>query len=449
MDTNKENVSVNKDVTIDYDLLSVRAVNALRNAGYKFLSECINLNLDDLLKIRDVGKKTANEILTVIDSIKGRDFQKRSFPEDKYEYWVKVLAIPISKINLSARAMHILKKSRILNLLDLVQQRAGGILGIRDCGRKTVREIEDFLKQLDLQLGERLEKDFINDVRSYRASKKEDEILSDFKRDYPAKYDVLNKVRINKLGDSRIKFYLDCFRVYQEGGTLGYVAKRMNLTRERIRQILTRGTELSLFTYTGRDYHYIEKNKILNDYSKHLNLNLVAKVNGVSSGYLKRMLTAHKISENDLELLRENAQKNKCIELYRNIEKELGHFPTTTELQKKKGCRYLSIKIVKLWGSIDAFREELQIPRPIRTFPEATREWQEKRRRIAFIVRMQNLDQIRDCLTNTSPLSCSEIVCECGIKAPKALRLLNLLLSRREIIREGTGSSIKYKLNRE
>lgn len=438
------------DVIIDYDLLSVRAVNALRNAGYKSLLECINLNFDDLLKIRDIGKKTANEILTLIDSIKGRDFQKRSFPEDKYEYWVKVLAIPISKINLSARAMHILKKSRILSLLDLVQQRAGGILGIRDCGRKTVREIEDFLKQLDLQLGEHLEKDFINKVRSYRASKKEDEILNDFKRDYPEKYDVLNKVGINKLGDSRTKFYLDCFREYQEGGTLAYVAKRMHLTRERIRQILTRGTKLSLFAYTGREYHYIEKSKIIDDYSKHLNLNSVAKMNGVSVGYLKRLLTANKITEKELGLLREKAQKNKCIEMYRKIEKELGHSPTTTELQNKSGSwRYLSNKICEIWGSTDAFREELQIPKPIRTFPEATRKWLEKRSRIAFIVRMQNLDQIRDCLTNTSLLSCSEIACECGIKPPRALRLLNLLLARGEIIREGSAGLIKYKLNRE
>jgi len=161
------------------------------------------------------------------------------------------------------------------------------------------------------------------------------------------------------------------------------------------------------------------------------------------------MLTAHKITEKDLEAVRLNSRKNKCIEFYRKIEAELGHPPTTTELQNRRGWRYLSMKISRMWGSIDAFREELSIPKPIRTFPEASRKWLENRKRVAFIVRMQNLDQIRDCLTKTSPLSCSEIACECNIKPPKALRLLNLLLSRGEIVREGTGISTKYNLNKK
>ena len=102
-----------------------------------------------------------------------------------------------------------------------------------------------------------------------------------------------------------------------------------------------------------------------------------------------------------------------------------------------------------MWGSIDAFREELRIPKPIRTFPEASRKWLEKRRRVAFIVRMQNLDQIRDCLAKRSPLRFSEIASECSIKPPKTLRLLNLLLARKEIIREGAWSSAKYHLIRK
>lgn len=310
-----------------------------------------------------------------------------------------------------------------------------------------MQEITDFLGQLDLQLGERLECNLIKDVKSYRLIKKEDEILSDFKRDYPDKYDALDKAKLKNISAKKISFYTNCFHAYLEGGTLERVAKKMCLTRERIRQILTKGTQLGLFNYAGREYHYIDKGKLIEDYTKYLSLSTVAKVNGITTSYLRRMLTAYKITEKDLEAVRVSFMKRKCVESYRNIEKELGHPPTTTELQYKQKWRYLSMKISRLWGSIDTFREELQIPKPIRKFPDATRKWMENRRRLAFIVRMQNLDQIRDCLTKRGLLSCSEIACECNIDSSRIYRLLNLLLARGEIRREGKSSLTKYNLN--
>ncbi len=445
-------------MVIDESILSVRAVNALRKSGYRTLAACINLSVEDLLNIRDIGNKTANEILDTINSFKRRYHRTQldgSNPDDsllkeeKCLYWITVLSVPISKINLSVRATHVLKKTRARNLLELIKKKSNKILRIRDCGKKTLREITDFLRQLELQLDEKLEVNLAQDVMSNISKKTEEEIISDFKNKYPEKYNILIKAKVNNnLDPTKIKFYTSCFHAYQEGGTLEYVAKRMYLTRERIRQILTKGTQLGLFNYTGRDYHYIDKNRIIADFAKYLNLRKVAQANEVSLSYLKRMLTAYKITENDLEALRLNAHKNSCIEFYRKIEAELGHPPTTTELQNRKDWRYLSNKIPHLWGSIDVFREELRIPKPIRIFPEATRKWQESRQRVAFIVRMQHLDQIRDCLVERSPLASSEIACECNIKPPNALRLLNLLLARGEIIREGIGSSIKYHLNR-
>jgi hypothetical protein len=343
--------------------------------------------------------------------------------------------------------MQVLKKARVQSLLDLVQKKYDKIFRIKSCGRKTMQEITDFLEQLDLRLGERPECDLVQDVESYRIPKKEDEILGNFKRDYSEKYDILNKVKLKAIGADKISFYTDCFYAYQKGGTLECVANKMGLTRERIRQILIKGTRLGLFNYTGREYHYVDKSKLIEDYEKYLSLSTVAKINGMTTSYLKRTLTAYKITEQYLQTLRITSMKNECIEFYRKIEKELGHSPTTTELQYKPKWRYLSMKISRLWGSIDTFREELQIPKPIRKFPEATRKWQENHRHIAFIVRMQKLDQIRDCLIKAGPLSCTEIACECHIKLPAALRFLNLLLARGELIREGAGGLTKYKLN--
>ena len=437
----------NSNISLTKSRLSVRAVNALRKSGYKSLSECTNLRVDDLFKIKNIGAKTANEIIIAINSFKRKYHQAE--PKEKYQYLIKALSIPISKIHLSARTTHVLRNTGAKILLDLVQIKSKKMLEINFCGKKTLREINDFLRQLDLQLDERLEKKLIYDVKTYRVGKSDDDVLNDFKHDYPERCDVISTAQVKSLDATRIKVYNKCFNLYIEGGTLKFVAKKMHLTRERVRQILNKGTKLGLFNYLGRDYNYIDKNKIIDGYYKYLNFGSVAKINGVTTGYLKRMLTAYKITDADLKKIRENSNKNKCIESFRRIEAELGHSPTTTELQRRNGWRYLSMKISRMWGSIDAFREELQIPKPTRTFPEASRKWKENHKRIAFIIRMQNLDQIRDCLTKTSPLSCNEIACECNIKPPKALRLLNLLLMREEIIREGLGSARKYKLNRQ
>ncbi len=453
---------INSDVSIDENILSVRAVNALRKLGYKTLSDCLNLSIEDLYKVKNIGRKTANEIIDAINSFKKRYQQAKLIDADpearlswevKYLYWVTVLSLPISVINLSVRTANVLKQTKAHNLLDLVKKKSSKIIRIRNCGKKTLREISDFLRKLELQLGVQLDVNLVQDVISNISHKTEDELISDFKNKYPEKYSICIEAKVNNLDPSRIEFYTNSFRLYLEGGTLEYVAKKLRLTRERIRQILVEGTKLGLFNYTGKDYCYIEKDKIIADYSKYLRLGKVAQVNAITLSYLRRMLTAYKITEKDLGEVRLKSTKDKCIELYRKIETELGRPPTTTDLQKRdgprKGWRYLSIKIVRIWGSIDAFREELCIPKPIRTWPEASRKWQDNRKRVAFIVRMQNLDQIRDCLAGRSPLASSEIAYACNIKPPKALRLLNLLIARGEIRKQGVGSSIKYRLDNE
>ena len=156
---------------------------------------------------------------------------------------------------------------------------------------------------------------------------------------------------------------MECFRLYQQGGTLVYVAEKLKLTRERVRQILKKGTSLGLFKYWGHEYPYLEKDKVLEDYSKSQNLTEVAKINNVSLGYLRRILTAYKVRNEDLEIIKEKFKKNQCIEEYQQIVSELGHHPTTTELQSNDRRRALGVRIVRSWGTTDRFREELNIPK--------------------------------------------------------------------------------------
>ena len=241
-------------------------------------------------------------------------------------------------------------------------------------------------------------------------------------------------------------------RLYKDLRTLAAVGEKIGVTRERVRQLLEKGTKLGLFEYKPFDYPFVSKETILADYKEHLSLGRVAKTNHITPGYLRKLLTAYGITEEKLRSLLIEGHKAKCIKQYNSIQEQLGHHPTTTELQNSKSWRYLSMKITRLWGSFDSFRDELDIPKPSKgspTFSEDTRRWREQRQRLALIVRMQHLDRIRECLNTPEPMSTTEIAYECGLPGQRTLALLKLLLATGEVVREGNLSSTKYRLSRD
>ena len=241
-------------------------------------------------------------------------------------------------------------------------------------------------------------------------------------------------------------------RLYEQEGTLEAVGRKIGVTRERVRQLLAKGSKLGLFDYKPFDYPFVPKEKLVADYTEYLTLGRVAKTNNISLPYLRKLLTAYRITEDDLRLIWLDGHKIRCVDAYNRIKDQLGHHPTTTELQRSRSWRYLSLKITRLWGLFDAFREELSIPKPpkgSRSFSEDTRRWRETRQRLALIARMQHLDRIRECLNIAASMSTIEIAHECGLAGQKTLALLKLLVATGEVIREGNSASTKYRLARD
>lgn len=241
-------------------------------------------------------------------------------------------------------------------------------------------------------------------------------------------------------------------RLYEHEGTLEAVGRRIGVTRERVRQLLAKGSKLGLFEYKPFDYPFVPKEKLVADYRDYLSLGRVAKSNSISVLYLRKLLTAYRITKEDLRSIWLAGHKMRCVGAYNRIKDQLGHHPTTTELQGSKPWRYLSMKIGRLWGSFDAFREELSIPKPPKgspSFSEDTRRWRETRQRLALVIRMQHLDRIRDCLGTSGPMSTAEIAYECGFPGQRTLALLKLLVATGEVIREGVAASTKYRLAKD
>lgn len=157
---------------------------------------------------------------------------------------------------------------------------------------------------------------------------------------------------------------LSIYGLYQKERTLEKVGRLMGLTRERVRQLLNKGTKLGLFKYKKlniKDLPDISKEKIIEDYKKSLRLQDVAQLNHISMKQLSEILHETSLTRQELNAIRIEGRRMNCIHRYHLVVKKLGRHPSTTELQKTAGGCSLSNKITRLWGSIHAFRKELNI----------------------------------------------------------------------------------------
>jgi hypothetical protein len=237
--------------------------------------------------------------------------------------------------------------------------------------------------------------------------------------------------------------------LYEQLGTLAAVGKHLGLTRERVRQLLNKGKKIGLFDYNPREYPYVPKDKIIDDYKKMGNLSDVARLNGISNSNLHKLLTAYSINEKELADYRKESKRTECIEKYQELVEKAGHHLTTTELQSTSKGHSLHSRINRLWGTIDNFRAALSIPKPplgSPSFREDTRLWREHKHQLALVSRMQQLDQIREHLHSNGSSTTGEISEACGMKNQRTLKLLSLLIRAGEAERIGQGSATKYEL---
>lgn len=435
--------------------LSVRAVNALTGAGYETVQQCVSLTASDLLRIRNIGRKTAYEIMEFLAPLRtaGRRDEEAltrtsvlpsMMPPERKRYLLAVLPIPLSSIVLSTRARGAVEKLRLRTIGDLVRVDDRTLMRQRNVGTTTVAEIKSLLEELDLNLGLQVPDTVRSGVHAARGPSRNPSLaLEEFRESYPKKAGVIDRSRVAHLPQEKVGFYKRFFGLYQRLGTLGRVARETHLSRERVRQILVKGTGLGLFVYEARQYAYISEEDLLSDLRSARSLGEVARRRGVSVLYLKRLLASYGISQEEVIALRTQRAKEKAIREYNAIREQIGRHPTATELQATSSWRALYSRIQHHWGSIGAFRNELRIPPPKRSV-EALRPWIEHRKRLGMIRRMQDLEDLRDLLVQVAPLSLREIADTTGIKLRRTYNLIGILMATGEVTREGAGSSVKY-----
>jgi hypothetical protein len=157
---------------------------------------------------------------------------------------------------------------------------------------------------------------------------------------------------------------ISIYRLYQKEGFLEGVGRLMNLSRERVRQLLDKGTKLGLFEYKKfnlKGLADLSKGKIIEDYKKSLSLKEAAHLNGISMYQLFQILHQYKITSRELNAIRNEGRRMYCIIQYILFVNRVGGHPSTTEMEKTADGTSLFSKIIRLWSSIHAFRKELDI----------------------------------------------------------------------------------------
>ena len=128
--------------------LSVRSFNCLKRSGINFISELLELSTDDLYNIKNMGKKSVDEIQNVISKIADIETETIAF-EDVDEKECFILDTHIKKLNLSNRSYNCLINNGISEVSQLVWLEQEQIENFKNAGVKSINEIVEIIDKID------------------------------------------------------------------------------------------------------------------------------------------------------------------------------------------------------------------------------------------------------------------------------------------------------------
>ncbi len=160
-----------KTVTREDDIsvleMSVRVTNCMNRAGIHTVGAFLDYPEDQFLDIRNLGKTSLDEILLLREELRkrvGTRFRLMEHMDEPQEYPadeehtekssapVLLYDTPITKMNLSVRAMNCLNSAGWTMASQLVGRSIEDFLAIKNMGQKTAREIMDAVSLLSVEL---------------------------------------------------------------------------------------------------------------------------------------------------------------------------------------------------------------------------------------------------------------------------------------------------------
>lgn len=160
-------------------------------------------------------------------------------------------------------------------------------------------------------------------------------------------------------------------KVYEKCLTLQKTGDELGITRERVRQLLKKGEQIGLYTYLNTWKRKKKKlRELTKKYNKNILLNVIKDIYGcnkickeldLKKHELKYLLNYYAIDYSEYCKL---MSMKKYIREYSQIVENIGHHPSTTEMNKRKDWRSVWAGIDRYWGDMETFRRDYGIEKP-------------------------------------------------------------------------------------
>lgn len=281
-------------------------------------------------------------------------FQREALNPEQ-EAWIKsegLDEVPLSALELNKRSLNALRKLRVRSLGQLVATPFTNLLSLRNLGRISLGLLrEEAERYLCHQRG-----------------------LPPPQPGPSRKAILRNSLRTQQI-----------VKMFYTLGTYAAVGRKLNLSRERIRQILERGRERRWIDWEPaskarrkalrREWNRKRLVVALKDLGSAEQLK---NRYGMKRWEAKFLMKAYKV---DMAALRHQARLERTLAEYQVCKREFNHHPSSTELFRSRRWKKLLPRIRKIWGALDNFRRERGIPIPQRGgfwTPERTEAWRKR-----------------------------------------------------------------------
>ena len=152
--------------------LSVRSMNCLHSTGINTIGAMIDYPIEELINIRNMGKKSVAEIQNFIQAIKDgtcgeyilvKESERSSLSQEEDldadsgkvffldEQGLRIQDIPIEKLHLSRRAENCLLTNDFRYISQLIEKTYTDLLNIKNMGKKTAEEILSCIERVTVK----------------------------------------------------------------------------------------------------------------------------------------------------------------------------------------------------------------------------------------------------------------------------------------------------------
>ena len=265
-----------KAIPIEKLGLSVRSFNCLKRVGLHTLQDLIGKTEEELLQIRNLGSKSAIEIVEVVKAYLSSPHEEEAITEESQSLQENAEQEtvpdnrPIEVLNLSVRSYNVLKRAEIHTVQQLLDMKREALSELRNLGRKSLEELESVRKNYSPPIQPPSKTDYtVDELKSLIMDAYQEPYhglsWQEFRDTMPevASDELIKQAVGTLLAEGKLE-YVDfrCYRVYPSfyeyyknnldrlddrkravlvrryaGETLDSIGTALGITRERVRQI--------------------------------------------------------------------------------------------------------------------------------------------------------------------------------------------------------------------